>query len=184
MKRKIKKALTLDIAMSEDNVEIVVSEPESGERTPYSFPYSADEHPEFNESIGNELYSWLSLWRDELEELQRETNVDKPTTLYHATFRAYLPSIMTDGLGAVQHKSWVGSADAIVCLADDPDRAASFAECADAISDEVYNSGVVVLEADVRNLDIQPDRNIVHGYDIHEWEYAGVISPCNLKVVR
>ena len=116
--------------------------------------------------------------------MQNIVNTKPPVTLYHATFRAYLPSILSRGLGATQHKSWTESADGVVCLADDEDLAESFAECADAVAPEVYASGIAVLEVDVRNLDIKPDRNIIHEGDIHEWEYTGVIAPCNLKVVR
>ena len=29
-------------------------------------PLSFDEHPEFDKNIGDEIYSWLSLWADEL----------------------------------------------------------------------------------------------------------------------
>ena len=34
----------------------------------YQFPYSPDEHPEFDERFGQEIYSWISLWMDELED--------------------------------------------------------------------------------------------------------------------
>lgn len=36
-------------------------DPSTGESTNLGlFMYSPDEHPEFNESVGNELYFWLS----------------------------------------------------------------------------------------------------------------------------
>lgn len=31
-------------------------------------PYSPDEHPEFDTAIGEEIYSWISLWADQKEE--------------------------------------------------------------------------------------------------------------------
>lgn len=40
--------------------------PESGECSQIDAPLSFDEHPEFDKNIGDEIYSWLSLWADEL----------------------------------------------------------------------------------------------------------------------
>ena len=31
-------------------------------------PFSPDEHPEFNDAIGNEVYSWVQLMMDEEED--------------------------------------------------------------------------------------------------------------------
>lgn len=60
--------LHLTICMDGDNVKIVVTEPESGEVSHFKFVYSPDEHPEFDRVIGNEIYSWLSLWADAEDE--------------------------------------------------------------------------------------------------------------------
>ena len=59
---------TLDLTIrfvDDDCFEIDVYEPESGEVTQFSHPLSFDEHPEFDAAIGNEIYSWLSLWKEE-----------------------------------------------------------------------------------------------------------------------
>lgn len=58
-----------------DTGEIIatVEEPESGEQTTFYNAFSPDEHPEFNEQIGNEIYSWLSLWADELADEEVES---------------------------------------------------------------------------------------------------------------
>lgn len=61
------KELNIFIRLSEHGEIITtVSEPESGEQTTFYDEFSPDEHPEFNEHLGNEIYSWLSLWSDEL----------------------------------------------------------------------------------------------------------------------
>lgn len=56
--------IDLTIRVNEDGFEIAVYEPESGECSQKSFSFSPDEHPEFDEFIGNEIYSWLGLWAD------------------------------------------------------------------------------------------------------------------------
>lgn len=65
---RIERTLELTITLDEENVSCDVYEPESGECTTLEGPLSFDEHPEFNEAIGNEIYSWLSLWSDALKE--------------------------------------------------------------------------------------------------------------------
>ena len=61
--------LDLTIRLDPDgDVEVDVYEPESGECSQIQYPFSPDEHPEFNESIGEEIYSWLKLWADEMED--------------------------------------------------------------------------------------------------------------------
>lgn len=64
----IQRTLDLTINLGKDGFEIEVREPESGEVTRISHPYSFDGHPEFDKAIGAEIYSWLSLWKDELED--------------------------------------------------------------------------------------------------------------------
>ncbi len=68
MKTPYERGLDLTVRMYKDEFEIFVHEPESGEVDQKRFPYSFDEHPEFDKAIGNEIYSWLSLWADYLEE--------------------------------------------------------------------------------------------------------------------
>lgn len=64
----MQRLLEITIHLNENDFEIDVYEPESGECAQFQHPYSPDEHPEFDETIGNEIYSWISLWRDELED--------------------------------------------------------------------------------------------------------------------
>lgn len=106
--------------------------------------------------------------------------------LYHATFRSNLKSIKENGLGAKQPKNWDFSTDGVVCLCSDPDVAFSFCECADHVSESKYNSGIVVLLVDGRQLDranFGTDCNIKENTPgIMHFIYKGVI-PSNLLYV-
>jgi len=59
-----KRSLDITIRYNNENIEVDVYEPESGEVTQLQAPFSPDEHPEFDKAIGNEIYSWISLWLD------------------------------------------------------------------------------------------------------------------------
>ena len=61
--------LELTIRMRDDGFfELDVYEPESGEVKQIEAPFSPDEHPEFDQAIGDEIYSWLRMWTKEKEE--------------------------------------------------------------------------------------------------------------------
>lgn len=64
----MQRLLEITIRVNDDDFEVDVYEPESGEVAQYQHPYSPEEHPEFNEAIGNEIYSWIGLWKDALED--------------------------------------------------------------------------------------------------------------------
>lgn len=49
-------------------INVAIHHPESGLRQDIRFPYSPDEHPDFNTEIGNEIYSWAQLMWDEYNE--------------------------------------------------------------------------------------------------------------------
>lgn len=57
---------------SEFDVEIY--EPESGDFTRLTNMFSPDEHPVFNEQIGNEIYAWISMLMDEYDEPANKTH--------------------------------------------------------------------------------------------------------------
>lgn len=65
---KLTKRLELTFHMTKDYVHVEIYEPESGEIAHINAPYSPDEHPEFDEQLCREIYSWLSLWMDEMED--------------------------------------------------------------------------------------------------------------------
>lgn len=56
--------LDLLILSDGEELEVQVSEPESGECKTIRNALSFDEHPEFDAQLGGEVYDWLSLWRD------------------------------------------------------------------------------------------------------------------------
>ena len=64
----MQRTLELTIRLNENDFEVDVYEPESGEVAQMQFPYSPDEHPEFDKTIGEEIYSWISLWAGQKEE--------------------------------------------------------------------------------------------------------------------
>ena len=54
------------VKTSEGIFDVEIYEPETGDFISRSFPFSPDEHPEFDEVISQELYSWISLLMDEI----------------------------------------------------------------------------------------------------------------------
>lgn len=106
--------------------------------------------------------------------------------LYHATYGEYINSIKEKGLGAVQHKNWEFSEDGVVYFTPYPDTAISFAEAAEEVSDEVYNSGIVLLAVPTAKLNpvlLERDHNIVGLAESISCAYRGVIPPEDIYVV-
>lgn len=61
----IERHLEITITIHDDVFDMEIYEPESGESDMmWPQPLSFDEHPEFNEVIGNEIYSWLRIWKE------------------------------------------------------------------------------------------------------------------------
>ena len=60
----IKHQLQLYVTVKNGIIHTLVMEPESGLVYEFTDPFSADEHPEYNERIGNEIYSWISMWAE------------------------------------------------------------------------------------------------------------------------
>lgn len=69
---KLTKRLELTFHMIKDYVHVEIYEPESDEKAYINAPYSPNEHPEFDEKLCMEIYSWLSLWMDEMEDTNNE----------------------------------------------------------------------------------------------------------------
>ena len=63
------KFLDLTIRVLDDEFEVDVYEPESGELTTMRHPLSFDEHPEFDKAIGEAIYEWLHIWKGEQNEV-------------------------------------------------------------------------------------------------------------------
>lgn len=69
MHKSLDLTITIDPEMITDygaEFRLTVHEPESGVTTSGTFPVSVDEHPEFDDAIGNEIYSWIALMLDEM----------------------------------------------------------------------------------------------------------------------
>lgn len=64
----IEKNLQLTLRLNENGwFDVDVYEPESESSFQLNHPYCPDKHPEFNEYIGDEIYSWLNIMVDDLE---------------------------------------------------------------------------------------------------------------------
>ena len=109
-----------------------------------------------------------------------------PEFLYHATYEALIPSIKRTGLDSREGElSWEFSIPGTVYLSNDPDVAESYAEAADEVSDEVYDSGIVVLKVASKDLDIDKlfdDSNVQDDFS-DTFEYRGVI-PWNMLSIH
>ena len=105
--------------------------------------------------------------------------------LYHATYKEYLPSIKSAGLGGRKVKrSWNFSKAGVVYLTDNYDTAFSFAETSDTVPEKFLDE-IVVLSTDSTNLDsdkLRKDENIRD--DIKSFEYKGVIPFSKLRIER
>tara|TARA_R110002020_G_scaffold299219_1_gene514941 strand:+ start:26 stop:415 length:390 start_codon:yes stop_codon:yes gene_type:complete len=110
-----------------------------------------------------------------------------PEFLYHATYEALIPSIKRTGLDSREGElSWEFSIPGTVYLANDPDVAESYAEAAEEVSDEVYDSGIVVLKVASKDLDIDKlfdDSNVQDDFS-DTFEYKGVISWSMLSIYK
>jgi hypothetical protein len=107
-----------------------------------------------------------------------------PDMLYHATYKALLPSIKSTGLDTRKAAlAWEFSKPGIVYLANDADVAESYAEAAEEVSDEIYDSGIVVLKIPTKGLKISKlhdDRNVQGDSDTYE--YHGQIPWSKIKL--
>lgn len=66
------KTLVVDIVMNKDDFAVYVLEPESGEDEGFHYTYSEckwDGNDAMISDIGTEICSWISLWKDEMDEL-------------------------------------------------------------------------------------------------------------------
>ena len=114
------------------------------------------------------------------------------TLMYHATFGCYKDSILEHGLNPTigrTHKNWQFSKDKLVCLAFDGYIAEDFCESNDTVSDEIYDSGIVLFGVNVSGLELFYDPNINefdengNPYNI-SLVYEGVISPDRLEIIN
>lgn len=100
---------------------------------------------------------------------------------YHATYNAHLESIKEKGLIPNFCDNWGGlsSEQNGVYLSSDPFFAISCAESADYVEDDVYDSGIVVLAIDEKDLDqdkLSIDKNLKDEDGETSFLYAGTIK--------
>lgn len=67
MRRELSITLCID---DEDNYTVEIYEGETGDHVSKTVDYDPTEHPEFNEWIGNEIYSWFEIMTEEKEEFE------------------------------------------------------------------------------------------------------------------
>ena len=110
-------------------------------------------------------------------------NFDFPEKLYHATFKVYLDSIKKHGLlSKSPNINWEGLSIDAIYLSDDPESAESFCEVAE-VSDEVWNSGIIIFEINTSDLNLDlldEDENILD--EIGSYVYFGNIPFSKLTV--
>jgi hypothetical protein len=108
--------------------------------------------------------------------LIKEIITEASGTLYHATYKPFLDSIMKNGLGGSGAQTqWEDSKPGYVYLAKDPEVARSHAEANEEVPDE-YIDDIVVLSIDTSQLDqnnLEDDPNVMD--DDSTLAYKGVI---------
>ncbi len=121
------------------------------------------------------------------EEFVNESKLNEsvPDMLYHATYKALLPAIKKIGLDTRKAGlAWEDSRPGIVYLSNNPDVAESYAEAAEEVSDEIYDSGIVVLKIPTKGLkleDLHDDRNVRTDEPSDTYEYHGQIPWSKIK---
>jgi hypothetical protein len=117
--------------------------------------------------------------------LEEELTQEVPEFFYHATYGALLPSIEATGLDTREAAlAWEDSKPGIVYLANDPAIAESYAEASDEVSDEIYDSGIVILKVASKDLDLSKlydDSNVIED-DSDTYEYHGQIPWSKLSI--
>ncbi len=119
--------------------------------------------------------------------LEEELTQEVPEFFYHATYGALLPSIEATGLDTREAAlAWEDSKPGIVYLANDPAIAESYAEASDEVSDEIYDSGIVILKVASKDLDLSKlydDSNVIED-DSDTYEYHGQIPWSKLSITN
>lgn len=107
--------------------------------------------------------------------------------LYHATFKSRIPQIIKYGLDSKHAKNWKDCERGYIYFATNYDIAYDFCETAEDVSDEDYDSGIVVLAVDSNQLKREKftaDPNILDNEDCGCFAYKGTVSAQKLKVVH
>ena len=142
----------------------------------------AEEIPDRKPEVGKQD---IKINPNELDNIESKLTQEIPEFFYHATYKALLPSIKATGLDTREAAlAWEDSKPGIVYLANDPGVAESYAEAADDVSDEIYDSGIVILKVASKDLNLSKlhdDSNVIED-DSDTYEYHGQIPWSKLKM--
>ena len=77
MANNFERVLELTVRINEQRgevgeVEVDVYEPETGECATFPVAFSPDCHPEFDEKLGQEIYSWITIWGEQIEQTAKD----------------------------------------------------------------------------------------------------------------
>jgi len=124
--------------------------------------------------------SWT--YKNIVKPLTQDVN-EEPASLYHATYKPFLDSIMKNGLGGSGAQTqWEDSKPGYVYLAKDYEVAVSHAEANEEVPDE-YIDNIVVLVIDASKLDLEKledDPNVMD--DDSTLAYNGIIPSTAFSV--
>ena len=68
--KETSRTLEIDIDMDTEGCRVTVTDTESSSYVSYDVMVEPNEHPEFNEWIGNEIYSWIEFMQEELDSME------------------------------------------------------------------------------------------------------------------
>ena len=177
-------AVIIDGRMYDGSGEINQNTLENYGRFLYNDPNPIILELEFNDDLIKMIRqqtNWDTSWQEYYDEMKNQSS-QIPQTLYHATYKPLLDSIMKNGLSGNNTKNWEDSVSGTVYLAYDKYQAESYAETSDMV-DEEWLDNIVILQIDTTGLDkslFSLDRNNLSNDTL---EYRGIINPKNIQVL-
>ena len=111
--------------------------------------------------------------------------MNKPNKLYHATYKALLPKIKTEGLGGKSAKpNWENSKPGVTYQAKSEDIAYSYVKTSENVPEEWLDE-IIVFEYAIENFDLSKlfiDKNVIENDDA-TFEYHGIMPFDKLKAI-
>ena len=109
--------------------------------------------------------------------------------LYHATYKALLPSIRQNGLGNSKIKMWENSKSNVVYLANNPDIAESYAEISENIPNQNWLDEIIIFQINKKYLNknkLFVDENVLlnQNEEPSTFEYHGIIPFDCLQIYK
>ena len=177
-------AVIIDGKLYDGSGEINQNTLEAYGRALYNNPNPIILELEFNDDLIKMIRqqtNWDTPWQEYYNDIKNQS-IQIPQTLYHATYKPLLDSIMKNGLGGNNTKNWEDSVSGTVYLAYDKYQAESYAETSDMVPEDWLDE-IVVLQINTNGLDeslFSVDKNNLSGDTL---EYIGIIPPKNIKVL-